>query len=208
MFVGASGGGYLAVGMAERHDDELAGIVLAETPQAIPAEIAAEIEDEIACDAPTNVERRDYAAVEHAVWDDRHLIADVPVRIITDTSDESEPGNAEIQEGWLVLSRKPRRSPSAAAMTSRSTSPRSSSPPSPRSSTSLARAIEFDLAEVDLRGRPAGQMHVRHNDGTEVEIGPGDAYVIEPGHDARVIGSEAVVGYEFDSKAAETFARS
>jgi hypothetical protein len=26
------------------------------------------------------------------------------VRIISDTSDESEPGNAEIQEGWLVLS--------------------------------------------------------------------------------------------------------
>ena len=104
VFVGASGGGYLAVGMAERHVDELAGIVLAETPQAIPAEVLAEIEDEIACDAPTNVERRDYAAVEHAVWDDRRRIADVPVRIISDTSDESEPGNAEIQEGWLVLS--------------------------------------------------------------------------------------------------------
>ena len=74
------------------------------TPQAIPAELAAEIADEIACDAPNNVERRDYATVEHAVWDDRHLIADVPVRIITDTSDESEPGNAEIQEGWFVLS--------------------------------------------------------------------------------------------------------
>jgi uncharacterized cupin superfamily protein len=54
----------------------------------------------------------------------------------------------------------------------------------------------------------AGQMHVRHDDGTEIEIGPGDAYVIEPGHDAWVIGSEAVVGYEFDSKAAETYARS
>jgi hypothetical protein len=104
VFVGASGGGYLAVGMAERHVDELAGIVLAETPQAIPAEVLAEIEGEIACDAPSNVERRDYAAVEHAVWDDRHVIADMPVRIITDTSDESEPGNAEIQEGWLVLS--------------------------------------------------------------------------------------------------------
>jgi uncharacterized cupin superfamily protein len=54
----------------------------------------------------------------------------------------------------------------------------------------------------------AGQMHVRHDDGTEIEIGPGDAYVIEPGHDAWVIGSEPVVGYEFDSKAAETFAGS
>jgi hypothetical protein len=51
-------------------------------------------------------------------------------------------------------------------------------------------------------------MHVRHDDGTELEIGPGDAYVIEPGHDAWVVGSKVVVGYEFDSKAAETFARS
>ena len=54
----------------------------------------------------------------------------------------------------------------------------------------------------------AGHMHVRHDDGTELEIGPGDAYVIEPGHDAWVTGSEVFVGYEFDSKAAETFARS
>ena len=38
----------------------------------------------------------------------------------------------------------------------------------------------------------AGQMHVRHNDGTEMEIGPGDAYVIEPGHDAWVVGSDVV----------------
>src|SRR5215204_2336760 len=53
----------------------------------------------------------------------------------------------------------------------------------------------------------SGKMHVRHDDGTEIEIGPGDAYVIEPGHDAWVIGDEAVIGYEFDSKAAETFAR-
>ena len=54
----------------------------------------------------------------------------------------------------------------------------------------------------------AGQMHVRHDDGTELELGPGDAYVIEPGHDAWVVGSDAFVGYEFDSKAAETYARS
>ena len=53
----------------------------------------------------------------------------------------------------------------------------------------------------------AGTMQVRHDDGTEVEIGPGDAYVIEPGHDAWVVGSEAVVSYEFDSTAAATFAK-
>ena len=49
----------------------------------------------------------------------------------------------------------------------------------------------------------SGELQVRHDDGTEVRGGPGDAYVIEPGHDAWVIGSEPFVAYEFDSKAAE-----
>jgi hypothetical protein len=39
-----------------------------------------------------------------------------------------------------------------------------------------------------------GAMHVAHNDGTEQEISAGQAYVIEPGHDAWVVGDEAVVG--------------
>jgi hypothetical protein len=30
----------------------------------------------------------------------------------------------------------------------------------------------------------AGRLAIKHEDGTEVEIGMGDAYVIEPGHDA------------------------
>jgi len=50
-----------------------------------------------------------------------------------------------------------------------------------------------------------GRLHVLHEDGTEGEMGPGDAYVIEPGHDAWVVGDEAFVGFEFES--AETFAR-
>ena len=37
----------------------------------------------------------------------------------------------------------------------------------------------------------SGTMHVDHKDGTEGEIGPGEAYVIEPGHDAWVVGDEA-----------------
>src|SRR5438046_8587633 len=28
----------------------------------------------------------------------------------------------------------------------------------------------------------SGAMHVRHDDGTEQDLAPGDAYVIEPGH--------------------------
>jgi hypothetical protein len=54
----------------------------------------------------------------------------------------------------------------------------------------------------------AGRMRVTHEDGTVVEIVAGDAYVIEPGHDAEVLGDEAFVGFEFEPKAAEAFAAS
>jgi hypothetical protein len=53
----------------------------------------------------------------------------------------------------------------------------------------------------------SGTMHVVHEDGTEQEIGPGHAYVIDPGHDAWVVGDEPVVGFEFESRTAEEFAR-
>src|SRR5689334_25316025 len=53
----------------------------------------------------------------------------------------------------------------------------------------------------------AGRLAVSHEDGTEVEIGPGEAYVIEPGHDAWVVGDEGFVGFEFESKAAEEYAK-
>lgn len=69
--------------------------------------------------------------------------------------------------------------------------------------------VGTEVCELHHEGMvAAGRMHVLHSDGTELEIGPGDAYVIEPGHDAWILGSEAFVGYEFDSKAAETFAKS
>ena len=53
----------------------------------------------------------------------------------------------------------------------------------------------------------SGTMHIVHDDGTEGDLGPGDAYVIEPGHDAWVVGDQPLVGFEFDSSAAQTFAR-
>ena len=53
----------------------------------------------------------------------------------------------------------------------------------------------------------SGRMAVKHEDGTEVEIGPGQAYVIEPGHDAWVLGDERFVGFEFESRAAEEYAK-
>ena len=53
----------------------------------------------------------------------------------------------------------------------------------------------------------SGTMHVVHNDGTETEISPGMAYVIEPGHDAWVVGDEPATAFEFDSSTAQTFAK-
>jgi hypothetical protein len=53
----------------------------------------------------------------------------------------------------------------------------------------------------------SGRMHVAHEDGSDSDLGPGDAYVIEPGHDAWVIGDEQVVAYEFESPSAEEYAR-
>jgi quercetin dioxygenase-like cupin family protein len=53
----------------------------------------------------------------------------------------------------------------------------------------------------------SGKMRVTHDDGTLLELGPGDAYVIEPGHDAEIPGDERFVGFEFEAKAAEEYAR-
>ena len=53
----------------------------------------------------------------------------------------------------------------------------------------------------------SGQLHVVHEDGTEGDAGPGDAYVIEPGHDAWVVGDEPFVAFEFESKTAAEFAK-
>lgn len=54
----------------------------------------------------------------------------------------------------------------------------------------------------------SGTLHVVHEDGTEGEAGPGDAYVIEPGHDAWVVGDDPVVALEFESKSASEYAKS
>jgi hypothetical protein len=53
----------------------------------------------------------------------------------------------------------------------------------------------------------SGRMRALHDDGTVLEIGPGEAYVIEPGHDAEVVGDEQFVAFEFEPRAAEEYAR-
>ena len=53
----------------------------------------------------------------------------------------------------------------------------------------------------------SGRLHIASNDGGELDLGPGDAYRLEPGHDAWVLGDEPFVALEFESKTAETYAK-
>lgn len=53
----------------------------------------------------------------------------------------------------------------------------------------------------------AGSLHVQHNDGTEMDLASGDAYVIEPGHDAWVTSDTPFVALEFESKTVDGFAK-
>ena len=42
-----------------------------------------------------------------------------------------------------------------------------------------------------------GRMKVVADDGAEIEIGPGDAFTIPPGHDAWIVGDEACEMVDF-----------
>lgn len=53
----------------------------------------------------------------------------------------------------------------------------------------------------------SGRLQVTLADGTVQEIGPGAAYVIEPGHDAVVAGNDQFVAVEYSTPAAETYAK-
>lgn len=43
----------------------------------------------------------------------------------------------------------------------------------------------------------SGRMVIHMDDGSDAEVGPGDAVAIPPGHDAEVIGDEACVMVDF-----------
>lgn len=43
----------------------------------------------------------------------------------------------------------------------------------------------------------SGEVHAVHDDGTSSSYKAGDAYSIEPGHDAWVVGSEPAICFEF-----------
>lgn len=42
----------------------------------------------------------------------------------------------------------------------------------------------------------SGHMRVRMENGEEQEYGPGDTYIIPPGHDAWIVGDEVYVGVD------------
>jgi Cupin domain len=48
----------------------------------------------------------------------------------------------------------------------------------------------------------SGRMAVRAKDGAEVEVGPGEAFIAAPGHDAWVLGEEPCVALDFIATAA------
>jgi uncharacterized cupin superfamily protein len=43
----------------------------------------------------------------------------------------------------------------------------------------------------------SGRLHVRMDDGTEQEFGPGEAMYIPPGHGAWVVGDQPFVAVDF-----------
>lgn len=43
----------------------------------------------------------------------------------------------------------------------------------------------------------SGRFHVRMDDGRDYDLGPGDAHVVAPGHDAWVVGDEPCVVIDF-----------
>jgi hypothetical protein len=53
----------------------------------------------------------------------------------------------------------------------------------------------------------SGTMRIEHEDGTTAQLTAGDVYVIEPGHDASVVGGEPFVAYEFEQQTAQEYAQ-
>lgn len=53
----------------------------------------------------------------------------------------------------------------------------------------------------------SGRLKIVMDDGSEMELGPGDAYVIEPGHDGWVVGDEPYVGVDVSTETVEKFAK-
>lgn len=73
---------------------------------------------------------------------------------------------------------------------------------------SVRPIVGTDTCEVPHRGIMArGRIRVRMDDGAEAEIGPGDVYVVSPGHEAWVVGDEPAVLYDVAGEMATEYAK-
>ena len=73
-----------------------------------------------------------------------------------------------------------------------------------RWSESVKPIAKTDSCQVHHTGYVvSGQMVVRMDNGEEQEYGPGDTYVIPPGHDAWIVGDETYVGVDFSGEMAD-----
>jgi hypothetical protein len=65
---------------------------------------------------------------------------------------------------------------------------------------SLRSIAGTDTCQVRHNGYiESGRLHIKMDDGAELDLGPGDFFVCDPGHDAWVIGNEACVAFDFSS---------
>ena len=68
--------------------------------------------------------------------------------------------------------------------------------------------VDTDSCQLEHNGvLLSGRMKVVADDGSEMDIEPGDTYVIPPGHNAWVVGDEPVSGIEFSREAVDRFAK-
>lgn len=109
VLVAASGGGFIAAGYAAENREDIAGMVFLDVP-GHEFDPPPDVMEMLACDHPSNRERRDFVGVEREAWEARAEIGDIPVTIISADYGPDAPAedqmNAEIQMGWLVLSPK------------------------------------------------------------------------------------------------------
>jgi mannose-6-phosphate isomerase-like protein (cupin superfamily) len=83
-----------------------------------------------------------------------------------------------------------------------STVGRATMQPGWRWSTDVKPHAGTDLCQVTHTGYViSGRSIVQMADGTQVELGPGDAFVVPGGHDAWVVGDEPYVTIDFSGTA-------
>ncbi|MGW2911443.1 cupin domain-containing protein [Streptomyces asoensis] len=73
---------------------------------------------------------------------------------------------------------------------------------------SLASVAGTDTCRIHHNGYVVqGRMHITMDEGGEGELGPGDVFVVTPGHDAWVVGDEQCVVYDFAGSMAKDYAK-